>query len=312
MKRFTDILICLLCAPLVVPLICFLGLLIRLESGGGAFFVHTRLGRARRPFKILKLRTMVSDLQHNQSQVTAADDSRITPLGGVLRRYGLDELPQLWNVLVGEMSIVGPRPEVPRYVAEYLPEWEAVFSVRPGITDAASIVFRGEEQLLAEAKEPEQAYKRIIPIKLTDIAAALGLVQLGHADQHQRDRRRVAERYLSALQGCSQIKLPRELADRKSAWHLFPIRLRRGAWKIERSQFIEELRQRGIGCSVHWKPLHLHTFYRRKYGYESGLFPVAEEVWPRLASLPIFPAMTDHEITEVLDALHDLLRRFGR
>ena len=147
---------------------------------------------------------------------------------------------------------------------------------------------------------------------LTDVAAALGLVQLGRADQHWLDRRKVAEHYLSVLQGFSQIELPAELVDRKSSWHLFPIRLRPGGWRIERGQFIEELRQRGIGCSVHWKPLHLHTFYRRKYGYEPGLFPVAEEVWPRLASLPIFPGLTDRETDEVLGAIQDLVHRFGR
>ncbi len=166
MKRLTDVVICLVCLPLAVPLIGVLALLIRLESEGRAFFVQMRVGRARRPFKLLKLRTMVSDFSDNHSQITVADDPRITRLGGVLRRYGLDEVPQLWNVLIGEMSIVGPRPEVPEYVREYLPEWEAVFSVRPGITDAASIVFRHEERLLAEAGEPEQAYRKIIPIKM--------------------------------------------------------------------------------------------------------------------------------------------------
>jgi perosamine synthetase len=140
---------------------------------------------------------------------------------------------------------------------------------------------------------------------LTDIAAALGLVQLRRADELWRARREVAQWYHDALATVPGIKRPVELADRQHSWHLYAIQLDLAVWK-DRAAFIEGLRQRGIGASVHWMPLHLHPYYRETYGYGPGLHPVAEAVWPRLVSLPIFPGMTRDEVGRVVEAMRSL------
>jgi len=149
-------------APLVA-----LGALVRATSPGPALFAQERVGRGGRRFRIFKLRTMVDGAAARGPSVTAAGDPRVTPLGRLLRRTKLDELPQLWNVLRGDMSFVGPRPEVPRYVARYRPEDRAVLTVRPGITDPASIAFRDEESILARQPDRERAYvEAVLPQKL--------------------------------------------------------------------------------------------------------------------------------------------------
>jgi dTDP-4-amino-4,6-dideoxygalactose transaminase len=147
---------------------------------------------------------------------------------------------------------------------------------------------------------------------LTDIAAAVGLKQLERADTLWEERRRVASRYLEELADLPGLELPVELGDRKHAWHLFAIRLRAGAWSIDRTRFIDELKKRGIATSVHWRPLHLHPYYREVYGYGPGLMPIAEDVWPRLVSLPIFPGMTGDEQKAVVHVLHDMAAAYGR
>ena len=120
---------------------------------------------------------MLSDGTQKQFLVTASDDARVTRLGTVLRRFALDELPQVWNVIRGDMSVVGPRPEIPRFVREYAPEWDEVFHVRPGLTDLTSIVFRNEEQLLAGSSDPEQLYIDILlPIKMQVTLECLHMV----------------------------------------------------------------------------------------------------------------------------------------
>jgi lipopolysaccharide/colanic/teichoic acid biosynthesis glycosyltransferase len=153
-----------LLVPIGVPLV-LLGALVRVTSPGPALFRQQRVGRGGRPFVILKLRTMVSA---PGPLITAASDPRVTPLGRWLRRTKLDELPQLINVLRGDMSLVGPRPEVPKQVRHYPPADAAlVLSVRPGITDAASIAYRDEETLLAGYPDPERAYAEVVlPRKL--------------------------------------------------------------------------------------------------------------------------------------------------
>lgn len=177
------------------PAIVFLALMVKVESPGPAFFAHERVGRGRQRIKVLKLRTMIDGAQTRGPQVTAAGDPRITRLGRFLRATKLDELPQLWNVIRGDMSIVGPRPEAERYVVHYRPEWEAVFSVRPGITDAASIVFRNEESLLAEAKDRERAYIAVLlPAKIR-----LSLNGLSHT--RARDDLRVVLQTVFAMLG---------------------------------------------------------------------------------------------------------------
>ena len=167
MKRVLDL--ALAGAALVVggPLLVALSVAVKLDSPGPAFFIQKRIGRGRRTIRVAKLRTMVDRPDGSGPKVTAAHDPRVTRIGRFLRRTKLDELPQLWNVVRGDMSIVGPRPEVPEYVARYRPEWQALFSVRPGLTDLASLTFRDEEQLLALARDRERAYMEVVmPMKL--------------------------------------------------------------------------------------------------------------------------------------------------
>ena len=165
MKRCMDVLFSLLGLALLWPLGLAVALAIRLDSPGPALFRQERVGLRGRPFRIHKFRTM--RVGGAGLQVTAGGDARITRVGRVLRRYKLDELPQLIDVLRGRMSLVGPRPEVPRYMALYPPEARrAILSVRPGITDPASIAFRNEEALLAAAPDAERAYiDTIMPLK---------------------------------------------------------------------------------------------------------------------------------------------------
>ncbi|HEY4176148.1 MAG TPA: sugar transferase [Kofleriaceae bacterium] len=167
MKRLLDI--ALAGAGLLVsaPALAALAIAVKIDSQGPAFFVQRRVGRGRRPIRVPKLRTMVVEAERRGLDVTAATDVRITRLGALLRRTKIDELPQLWSVLRGDMSIVGPRPEVERYAALYRPEWLAVFEVQPGITDPASLTFRDEERLLARANDRELAYVQVVmPLKL--------------------------------------------------------------------------------------------------------------------------------------------------
>ena len=152
---------------LLTPIFTLVALLIKLTSPGPIFFRQIRVGKNRREFKMIKFRTMKMNLAQNNLQVTASGDDRITFIGNFLRRSKIDELPELWNILIGDMSLVGPRPEVPRYTKHYKPEWENVFSVRPGITDPATLQFRNEESYLKGANNLEQAYIDVVlPIKV--------------------------------------------------------------------------------------------------------------------------------------------------
>jgi lipopolysaccharide/colanic/teichoic acid biosynthesis glycosyltransferase len=152
---------------LASPLLLVIAVLVKITSSGPALYRHQRVGLEGQPFYVLKFRTMVRDADHVGPAVTSATDTRITPVGRWLRRSKLDELPQLWNVLVGDMSLVGPRPEVPRYVESYSPDQRRVLSVRPGITDAASIAYRHEEELLAGRADLDCYYREVVlPDKL--------------------------------------------------------------------------------------------------------------------------------------------------
>ena len=168
LKRALDIGLAGLGLLVLAPLLAAVALLIRLESRGPVFFRQTRVGRHGKPFRIFKFRTMAHAPQGGGPQLTVAGDERITRVGAVLRRTKLDELPQLIDVLRGTMSLVGPRPEVPRYVEHYPPgDRERVLSVRPGITDFASLRYRDENTLLARASDPEREYLDVIlPSKL--------------------------------------------------------------------------------------------------------------------------------------------------
>ncbi len=167
-KRLFDILAASAGLLLGAPLLIALAVWVKLDSAGPALFRQRRVGLSGRPFHIHKFRTMHPQAEVCGPAITADGDPRITRAGQFLRRYKLDELPQLLDVLVGSMSLVGPRPEVPKYVAMYPPETRArVLSVRPGITDEAAILFADEEQLLARSDDPEWTYvNEILPKKL--------------------------------------------------------------------------------------------------------------------------------------------------
>ena len=164
-KRLFDIAVAAAGLVTTAPVMAVLSVAIRLESPGPAIFRQVRVGKGQTSIETLKLRTMIFSAVG--PTVTASDDPRVTRIGRILRRTKLDELPQLWNVLRGEMSIVGPRPEVARYTATYGSEFRDLLEVRPGLTDLASIAFRDEERLLASAHDRERAYKEVImPLKL--------------------------------------------------------------------------------------------------------------------------------------------------
>ena len=166
-KRALDIAISLLGLLVLLPLFAFIGCIVKLTSPGGIFYRQTRIGRGGRCFQILKFRSMVIGGTNKGLEITVSGDSRVTSVGRVLRRYKLDELPQLWNVLRGDMSLVGPRPELPIYVAAYREDQRQVLVVRPGITDPASLAYRREEEILANHKDPERFYRtQVLPDKL--------------------------------------------------------------------------------------------------------------------------------------------------
>lgn len=165
--RGFDIAASLVAIIILLPLMILFGVLIKIDSPGPVIFRQVRVGRHRREFLMIKFRTMVSGADKRGSLVTASGDSRITAIGAILRRTKLDEFPELWNVFIGDMSLVGPRPEVPKYVAHYRPEWNEVFLVRPGVTDLATLEFRDEERILANSLDTEKSYVDVIlPIKL--------------------------------------------------------------------------------------------------------------------------------------------------
>jgi dTDP-4-amino-4,6-dideoxygalactose transaminase len=158
-------------------------------------------------------------------------------------------------------------------------------------------------------------YKIIAPgfkYNLTDIAAALGIHQLARAEQMRVAREQVGMRYLEALEDVAEIELPRANVDRVQSWHLFPIKLRLDTLSIDRAAFIRELRECGISCSVHWRPLHLHPYYRETFGWRPEDCPVATAVWERLVSLPIFSAMREEEIDGVIESVRRVCARFAR
>ncbi|MDR6534725.1 sugar transferase [Variovorax soli] len=168
LKRIFDVIFALSALAVSAPVLVGIALWIKLDSRGSILFQQERVGLRGRPFPIYKFRTMRSDPALQSLQITVEADPRITRAGKFLRRYKLDELPQFLNVLLGHMSVVGPRPEVPRYVELYPSEArELILSVRPGITDLASIVYRNEGADLASANNPEELYRReILPAKL--------------------------------------------------------------------------------------------------------------------------------------------------
>lgn len=167
MKRLFDFTVSLIGLTLLSPLMLLIALLVRLTSRGPILFQQERVGRDFRKFRILKFRTMVPDAPKLGAAITAGRDPRITTIGHILRKTKLDELPQLINVLKGEMSFVGPRPEVPKYVELFESDYRRVLQVRPGITDFASLKYRNESELLGESADPEKTYvETILPDKI--------------------------------------------------------------------------------------------------------------------------------------------------
>jgi lipopolysaccharide/colanic/teichoic acid biosynthesis glycosyltransferase len=172
LKRGLDLFVAAAGLALSAPLFALVALCIRLDSPGPVFFQQDRVGRGGRVFRMRKFRTMVVDAPVRGPGITIGADPRITRFGRHLRRSKLDELPQLLDVLAGHMSLVGPRPELPAYVALYPPELRAqVLSVRPGITDPASLKYADEASLLAAAADPEREYREVLlPAKLRESA----------------------------------------------------------------------------------------------------------------------------------------------
>ena len=167
-KRLFDWLASSLGLVFLAPLLLILAVWIKLDSPGAVFFRQERVGRGGKLFRIHKFRTMVTNAERLGLQITVGADDRVTRVGRWMRKYKLDELPQLLDVWLGHMSLVGPRPEVPRYVASYPDDIrDIVLSVRPGITDRASIEFKDENLILGRAADPDRAYvETVLPIKL--------------------------------------------------------------------------------------------------------------------------------------------------
>ena len=165
-KRPFDLVVSSVALVLLAPLFLVIGALIKLDSPGPVFYMGTRVGRHGRPFHIFKFRTMVRGADTQGPSSTAADDSRITPIGRFVRRFNLDELPQFINVFRGEMSVVGPRPQVPWAVELYTEEERTILSVRPGITDWATVWVGDEGELLRGSSDPDRDYlEKIWPEK---------------------------------------------------------------------------------------------------------------------------------------------------
>lgn len=165
-KRFFDAGLSFLMILLLLPVFLLLSAWIWLDSGGNVYYRQVRIGRRKKPFQLLKFRTMQEGSDQQGLLTVGNRDLRITRAGYWLRKYKVDELPQLFNILYGEMSFVGPRPEVNKYVALYNQQQQRIFSVKPGLTDWASIYFMHEAELLAKADDPENFYKtELIPMK---------------------------------------------------------------------------------------------------------------------------------------------------
>jgi lipopolysaccharide/colanic/teichoic acid biosynthesis glycosyltransferase len=166
-KRLLDLVVAVPAAIALLPLFIAIAIRIKLDSRGPVFFRQQRVGQFGRSFDIFKFRTMTVGAEKEGSQITIGKDRRITRSGDFLRKYKLDELPQLFNVIRGEMSLVGPRPEVPRYIEQYDEEQRRILAFKPGITSPASIAFSNEGELLNQHPDPERFYRtELMPAKL--------------------------------------------------------------------------------------------------------------------------------------------------
>lgn len=167
MKRCFDIIASFYGLLMLSPVLLILAVAVVLDSGFPVFFVQKRVGKGGRQFRIFKFRSMTVSKAAAEGSFDAGNSRRVTRVGRILRKTKLDELPQLWNVFIGDMSLVGPRPEVQKWVEAYPERWRFVHSIRPGITDNASLEFRNEEEILAASDDPEVTYREVVlPRKL--------------------------------------------------------------------------------------------------------------------------------------------------
>lgn len=162
MIRIFDVILSFIGLLILSPFLLIVYLLIRLESKGGGLYAQTRTGKGGKPFQLYKFRSMRIGSDKKGLITVGEKDSRITKMGYFVRRYKIDELPQLWNVLKGDMSLVGPRPEVKKYTDMYYDEQKKVLSIKPGITDWASIKYVDENRILGEAENPDETYVKVI------------------------------------------------------------------------------------------------------------------------------------------------------
>lgn len=166
-KRLLDVILAWTAFIFLSPLLLFISFLVCIDSKGSPFFKQERIGRYLIPFRLIKFRSMSLKKDADKGRFDPGDSSRVTKIGSWLRNTKIDELPQLFNVMTGDMSIVGPRPEVRRYVEEYIDEFREILIIRPGLSDLASIKYRKEESILAAQDDPETYYrKEILPDKL--------------------------------------------------------------------------------------------------------------------------------------------------
>ncbi|MBX7060227.1 MAG: sugar transferase [Pyrinomonadaceae bacterium] len=173
MPRTAEVIMSLIGLALSAPIMAAAAILIKLDSRGPVFFRQKRVGQSGKDFTIFKFRTMAN--ASKGSLVTASNDKRVTPIGRFLRKSKIDELPELWNVFRGDMSFVGPRPEVPKFVDMSDPLWQFVLEHRPGITDPVTLRLRNEEQLLAKVSDTERYYLEVVqPYKLRGYARFIG------------------------------------------------------------------------------------------------------------------------------------------
>jgi lipopolysaccharide/colanic/teichoic acid biosynthesis glycosyltransferase len=166
-KRIFDFIASLIGLILLSPFLVIIGVLVKISDKGPVFYRSKRVGQNFKPFYLLKFRTMVVNAEELGPSITKGGDQRITKIGRFLRKTKLDELPQLWNVVKGELSLVGPRPEVEKYISFYKDDYKEILKIRPGITDYAAIKFRNEEEILAKFEDVEKAYiENVLPEKI--------------------------------------------------------------------------------------------------------------------------------------------------
>jgi lipopolysaccharide/colanic/teichoic acid biosynthesis glycosyltransferase len=170
MKRLFDIFFSAVGLIVLLPFFAVVAVIIKIESRGPIFFLQKRIGKNLKPFNLYKFRTMVTDVENRGVMITPDDDPRITAVGRFLRKTKIDELPQLWNVLKGDMSFVGPRPEVEKYVNKYREEYEKILKLRPGITGLGSLAYSDEGSVLKDKKDAEEYYIQVLLPEKIDFA----------------------------------------------------------------------------------------------------------------------------------------------